>query len=330
MAWAAIAIGAGTAISAGSSYLGAQSGNRAQSRAQNQSRRDEAQHQNLLGSLQLGPEQYRDLLRATGNKGELWFLDDPTWQNLTPQAQQNAQARFFSNRPTLDEAMRTSGQRYLSDLEGNLASEQRTTGRLDALATQNEQAGQDLTAGEIARISRDSQRQLTNLNRQSSTQLGLMGVSSLGASQQANNTRMAGEQRNNAILGAKSAGVDRFQRGRSTRLGLLSGRTGLEGDLQRNLAGARQGVALQGPQSLMNLMGGGNFQPFNYQPVGGQSAVGSAAGSLGSGLSTLGGFLALSGQGGQGAVPRSYGPNNGGTAGGGLDPFRFGNPRFTG
>lgn len=323
-------VGGGMLAGGAASFLGAASSNRAARQAQTTSRSDAAQEQRQLGFLQLGPDDYMDLLRATGSRSDLIFAGLPG--TVSPQQRSEAAARFFGKYPTLSQVQDQAGSQYLSDLNQNVAQEHGTTQRLDALATQNEQAGQDMLGQEIARIQRDSGRSLTNLNRSSTASLSMLGVNSLGANQVAANTRLSGENEDNSILGAKTAALDRFQNARQQRIGLMTGRSALEGELGRSVAGAKYNTAMAGPQSRLSLFGQPQFAALPPMSGPGQSPAGSALGTIGSGLTTLGGLLAMRGTGGGGggsggsAMGAYNGPSNSIGGYSGFNVSNYGNP----
>jgi len=210
-----------------------------------------------------------------------------------------AKARFFGKYKPLDQVLTEANGRYIGDLEANQRGEQLATRDLDMLATQNEQAGQDLTQQETARIQRDGARQLKGLNQQTTASLGMLGNTSLQANQLAANNRLQGEQENDQILRVKQGALARFQAARGARLALRSGRQGIEGELGRNLAGARRGSTIEPAESRMGLFGGSQFASRTLPGGAGQSALGSALGSAAQGLGQYAGFLAAQQSGGR-------------------------------
>lgn len=309
------------------SFLGAQATNRNARTQQNILNQTGADAQNKVGLPFFGLDDFNDYKLLTAVQGNstpdmVSVRVDNGWKWVKRADLEGAKQRFESTHPSMLQSLKDSAGPYMQGLESNQDQEHNTTQMLDRLGTQNEQAGQDLTRQETARIQRDSQRGLTNLNRQTSTQLGLMGINSLAANQTAANTRLAGQQAGDQILNTQMAGLDRFQRARQQRIGVLTGRTALEGELGRNIVGQRRSLALEGPQATMSLVGSGAFRPAGVAGGGGQSPLGSALGSIGTGLTALGGSMLTGPSGGQGQAPQ-YGQPGGGQYFG-MQPASFG------
>lgn len=321
MTWVAVAVGGSAAIGAGASYLGSQSQNNAAKNRTRSQRAADEEARNRLGLLQFGPSDYADFQLASGprfrtesagrssgfnpldptgisplNKaigGFLGFGGKKRTRRIDQGAEVDAaKARFFGKYKSLDQTLTDANARYIGDLEGNQAGEERATRSLDALAAGNENAGQDVLAGEIARVKRDSARRLDGLNQRTTAQLGLLGPTSLVSNQTAANTRLSGEGEDNSILAAKESALARFQAARGARIALRSGRQGIEGELGRNLAAARRGSTIEPAESRMGLFGGSQFASRSLPGGAGQSALGSALGSAAQGLGQYGGFLA--------------------------------------
>lgn len=285
------------ALSAGAGLLGASSANRAGRQARTFEAKQAADARRRLGFLQLGPTDYLDYLTATNDitgRQRAGMRPRATSQEIA-----EAQGRFFGRYRPYEDELRDANAGYIGDLEENRVTEERRTADLDRMAATNEGAGSDLEANEIARIRRDSAKRLKGLNQTTNAQLGQFGLSTLKSNQAEANTRLTGEAENDAILRARLAALDRFQRARQARIGLNLGRYSLNGEIERSLAGARRGAALEPVQSRMALFEGPAFGALQAPPGSfpGQSGLGSALGSVASGLTTLGGALAFGGGG---------------------------------
>jgi hypothetical protein len=299
---AAALIGGGLAAGGLGSFLGASSSNKAAKKAAEAERRDQANLQRTLGSLEIGPGDYRDLLLATNNTAGLFFAGDPAWYKATDADKQAAAARFFSKYPSLQSIMREAGPRLVNEQEQLLNKEQGRTRQLDQMARQAEGFGKDLQGREGERINRDYERDLKGANQRSMAALGFTGSNTLIGNQMASNQRQLGYQRDDALLAAAKAATDRLTASRNTRMTQLGQRYGLEGNLQDDLSRLRYQMALAPAQSLQGVFGGGAFQPMQRSAAayGQYSPLGNALGSLGPALSTLG-AAALSSGGNQGS-----------------------------
>lgn len=309
--------GIGMGLGALGSFMGAQSQNKAAKAQLNAQYAESDAARRRLGVSMFGLNDYGNYLGATNDNYGLALqgLPQVAWNGA---AQKAAASAWEAKHPPLIQAITDAGQRYVSDLEGNQRQEQGWTDQLDRLATQNEQAGQDLTADEIARIKRDSARSLANTNRVTGTRLGLLGMSTFQPNQIAANQRLSNEQENDAILRAKQEALGRFQAARQARIGLMASRQALEGELGRTIAGARQAAAVAPGQATLAGLG---MPAFGIQQIGqgaGQSALGSALGSIAGGLTSLGvaGLYAGGNNRGGGGGGGGGGPSPGGMLGG--------------
>ena len=322
-----IVVGGGALAAGAGSYLGAQAQNRA-GRARNASQRNEdADARNRLGLSQYGPNDYADFLTATGDVtglrrlglapgargrggsggalglvnrtdpvtgfvlGNLFGKKKKTDNYTIPQSEREAaSARFFGKYGSLESNTTNANARFIGDLEANQSAEAGNTRDLDALATQNEQAGQDLQAGEIARINRDGARNLAGANQRSQASLGMLGQTSLMANQLSANSRLQGEQNTDSIQAVRQQALERFQRARQLRIGLRTGRAETEEATGRSLAGVRRGTVLEQAQGRIGLFNSPSFGSRSVMAGAGQSGLGSALGSIGGAAGTIGGF----------------------------------------
>lgn len=329
MSWVGVAIGGGMALGGGASFLGAQSQNQAGNRAVRSQREDAELAQQRLGTLMMGQGGYADFTAATSPRRVRNGVTEFWTRQAGWQPDNGASGRFSSAYPDYQSVLSSALPQFVRDMEGNQAQESRNSQQLDRMATQNEEAGQDLVRQQTQRIRRDSGRRLAGLNQQSDAALGMLGPSTLTSNARTANTRQVGEDEDDAILNAALGGLDRFQSGRRTRMGLMSGRMALEGELGRTVAGARRDASLAPAEAMQGLGGMPQFNPRINYAFAGQSPAGSALGSIGSGLTGLGAALAMQQGGGGGQA--GGGAWNGGQVsrgGGGGDVWGWGYPRF--
>lgn len=310
MSWAMVAIGAGTALSAGGGMLSGQAANRGARQQRDYAAAGAARNMYGLNSAFYG--QRRGLEETLGRldpgirerfvSERFGLADTGSGQNFSAMPPEQL-AALIQQRGGVGGGSGLLGQ-YQS-LQGQARQDQgriggmyrQQTGSLMGLARGAEDMAAQYGAGGERLIREQSELDRKGADARSRVALSSMGLggSTFLGNQLSGNARDFGRSRDQQILGLRQSALDRQLGARSQTIGMLGQRFAgssnmAQGFQQQNLGLAQLPLNLQ-----MQILTGGTMNPASQFNPGGQSPGGNAMVSGGNALAGIGGFGLMNG-----------------------------------
>lgn len=283
MSFAAVAVG-GLALGAGASYMGARAQNKAANR-QLKGQAAEAQGaRDNMGYAFFGPQDWQDFQAATQNPENYGPKDKRRQQVL------DAQARFFGQHGNAMGNMRTANDALLTNSRADLNTMMSNSGQIDALNRGAEDAVTAFGNAGEDRIRREGADALTAANQRAAASLSGMGMNTLVANQQGQNAVRMNNGVQDALTNLQGQRLEQFLGARARRSQSMFGRKAAEEATQGALTRAQYAAAREPSDRMLQMFGGSPFNPYTPLQGANQSAMGSAMGTLGKGMSFFGGM----------------------------------------
>lgn len=298
MSFVAVAIGGGLGLAGVGSFMGAQSQNKAANRQRDAQVAEAQAARDRQGFLMFGPQDWADFnlamsnpISTTGGGGGFLGFGKKKGRTVDNSAAvRAAQNRFFgkygNGYDTIDKANKT----LLSDSEAGLATTMANTRQIDSLNRGSEDAVAAFGNAGEDRINRQAADALTAANQRSQASLGALGVNTLVANQQGQNAARINQGKQDALTALQANQLDRRLQARGMRTQQLFGRKAIEESTRSALNQTRYGASTDNANRMLSMFSGGSFSPYTPLQGGGQSALGSLFGSVGSGLTSVGGY----------------------------------------
>lgn len=281
MSFAAVAVG-GLALGAGASYMGARAQNKAANRQLSGQAAEAQGARDNMGYAFFGPQDWQDFQTASQNPNAYGPKDKRRQEVL------DAQARFFGQHGTAMGNIQTSNDQLLSNGRADLQTMQRNTGQIDALNRGAEDAIAAFGNAGEDRIRREGADALTAANQRAAASLSGMGMNTLVANQQGQNAVRMNNGVQDSLTNLQGQRLEQFLGARARRSQSLFGRKAAEEATQGALTRAQYGATREPTDRMMQMFGGSPFNPYTPLQGANQSAMGSAMGTLGKGMSFFG------------------------------------------